>query len=139
MKTVHEQYADSLRAIADWYEAHPEIPLPGDDTLTNYAVCTREHAESLIRGLGNCKKDYDETSFTISRRFGVLNVRFYFSRSEVCKKVVVGSRIEPEQIVPARVIPAHTVDVVEWECMPVMSLKQIEEVSAPQIEAPYEI
>ena len=134
MKTVHEQYADSLRGIADWYEKHPEIPLPSDETMTNYSVSTKEHAEALVRGLGGCEKNYDEDSFSITKKFGTVKLRFYFSRSEVCRRVVVGTKIEPARIVPERVIPAKEVDIVEWECMPVLSVKQIEEVAQERIE-----
>jgi hypothetical protein len=134
MKTIHEQYADSLRGIADWYEAHPEIPLPSDETMTNYSVCTKGHAEALVRGLGGCEKSYDEESFSITKKVGILKLRFYFSRSEVCRRVVVGKTTEPERVVPARVIPAREVDVVEWECMPVLSVKQIEEATQDRIE-----
>lgn len=60
----------------------------------------------------------DGSTFWLERGFG-LDVRlnaFARSRAEVCRRVVVGT-----EDVPERVTPAHTRELVEWECDPLLA------------------
>lgn len=119
-------YASSLRLIADFFESHPEIPIPHDATPFNYfAAHTKQDIARLIRALGTVEKKYDAAytgSFEIHKTFGTITFRVIADRDRVCERVVVGSQLVPEMVIPAkpaepeRVVPAHEEDVIIWEC-----------------------
>ena len=112
---THREYADSLRLIADWFEAHPEIRIPNDaDEFNVYNVHTQEELARAVRALGGCKKEYSDSSglFRLKRKFGGIELRFVTSRDKACKRKVTGTVRVPEQV-----IPAHEVSIVEWECL----------------------
>ena len=112
---AHKRFAESLREIAAFYEAHPEIPLPLAE-IGNYAVDTKNDAINVVRALGSCKKEYLDDYFTITKQVGDLTHKFVFSRANVCTRREVG-----ESIIPEQVIPAQTVKVYEWDCHPVLA------------------
>lgn len=115
------EYATSLRAIADWYETHPEIAVP-PESINVGAVHTKDDARLVARAFGACRKEYDSTMFVLSRVFGAVNLRFLFWRSEVCTRRVIGT-----QPVAERVIPAHTEEIVEWDCDPLLTEEPVAE------------
>lgn len=127
---THKDYADGLRQIADWYEAHPEIALPTPATLGNYMLNTKEEAAQVSRALGTCEKTYTDTMFYISRQFDAVRLEFVFFRNAVCVPRVVGT-----EDVPERVIPAHTRDIVEWDCSPILG-EADGAADAPRLEIP---
>ena len=51
----------SLRAIADFYEAHPDFPLPTNDELRAYSVYTPDEAKkqvaAFLEGAGKVMKE----------------------------------------------------------------------------------
>lgn len=110
---THAEYADSLRKIAAWFEAHPEVKLPHDAHEVNlFNIHTREEMEKTARIFGSCEKEYTDTGlFMLKKKFGQITLRAVAHRDQVCKRKVVGAKLVPEQV-----IPAHNVDVVEWEC-----------------------
>lgn len=117
-------YTDGLRELADWYDAHPEIDIPGNHELNVSHLNSKDEARALIRALGACKKDYGSSLVTISRNFGSIAVKFLFYRESVCRKVVVGTRDVPEKVIPAapeQVIPAHVEEITEWKCEPILA------------------
>lgn len=121
------EYAQSLRDLADWIEAHPEIELK-DESMTIYAKDTKEEAARVLTALAPCNKDYSDTLFTIKRSFGHISLRFVFLRSAVCTRRVVGKRVVPEQIIkgtPNEVIREHEQDIIEWDCDPILEKKEI--------------
>jgi len=132
--TTSAEYAAGLRELADWIEANPEMPRPGG-TLTCYSLNSREEAAACLKALTPCKKDYTESNFYLSREFGPVKLTFMFYRTAVCQRRIVGQRQVGTQVIPARitpeeVIPAHTEDIVEWDCgEPLLA-------AAPQVEEP---
>ena len=72
----------------------------------------------MARALGSFDKEYSEESglVTFCRDFGGLKLRFVFTRQSVCTCRVVGT-VE----VPEVVIPAHTKELVEWDCQPILA------------------
>jgi hypothetical protein len=116
--TERAQYIAGLRQIADFYDAHPEVPTPSDNH-TNYAVNTDEDARNLAKALGTFKKEYSEDMFTMSKTFGSVQARFVFYRKAICKAKVVGVKTIEAEFVPAveaYTRPARTVDIIEWDC-----------------------
>lgn len=81
--------AEGFRALADWYEEHPEIVHPalyihvhdsGEDAAKKLAI--------IAKAMGTCKKDASDYYFTVSREFGPLILNAMVSRDSVCKKIV---------------------------------------------------
>ena len=129
--TTAEEYVNGLRELADWFEAHPEIERPSTD-FSIYATDSKENAEETMRALLPCKKKYDDSLFTLSRSFGPFTLHYVFMRNTVCTPKVVGQREVPLKVIPPRfepekVIEAHTEDVIEWECEPVLAVEDAHE------------
>lgn len=123
MADERKEFCDGLRALADWYEAHQDIAVPFAPCVNNAALDTKDEAANVIRALGSCEKLYGDTIVTIRKKFGSVSADFIFFRQEVCTLKVVGKREVPETVIEAReavVIPAHTVDITEWECLPIL-------------------
>ena len=118
--TAHE-YADGLRQIADWYEEHPEIPVPHLDSVDIYTVRDRDDLRRVARALGHCEKGSAsaESLFVLKRQFGALWLQFYWHREQVCTRRVVGVTEVAEQF-----IPAHTREIVEWDCESILQVNQ---------------
>jgi hypothetical protein len=123
-----QEFAQGLRDMADWYEVHPEITLPFKEFM-NYTMNTKEDAQIVMRAMGSCVKTYDDSIFGLEKHFGPIKARFVFMRNEVCERKVVGTKIVPEKFTPAKTEPEHEVEIVEWECVPI--LKIIEHVDGP--------
>jgi hypothetical protein len=110
-------FAQSLRAIADWYDAHPEIEPPLHAVSVAISETdSHEHALALAKALAPCRKEYSDTLLVLSRVFGQIEMRHVFYRSAVCERVVLG-----KESVPERIIPAHEREIVEWECHPLLA------------------
>jgi hypothetical protein len=117
-----DTFTDALRLAAEWFDAHPTVPRPA------YAIINVQAPDSvsipaLVRQLAGFKKqDYGNT-LTLHRTFGPeiegVRVDFNFQREQVCERKVVGTRDVPE-----RIIPAHTEEVVEWECLPMLAERE---------------
>jgi hypothetical protein len=114
--TRNSQYADDLRALADFYEKHPDIP-PSRYSISCYDFDEKEDAARLVRTLGHVEKKYEDSMFYIIKRFGEIKLEFCFLREKVCTRRVVGTKE-----IPARVIEcaARTEEIVEWDCEPVL-------------------
>lgn len=135
MTTTRMEHIEGLRAIADWFEAHPEVPLPPAD-FSCYHMNSKQEAAVVLKALTPATKTYDDDMFGIERHFGPVRLRFVFYRREICKAKVVGKKlvpeqIEPERIIPEKVIPEHEEDIIEWDCSArLLSLPTDEEVEA---------
>ena len=126
---THAEYADGLRQVADFLEAHPEIELP-ESTLNCYRLYNKEAVAVTARALssgGRCAKVYEESIVLLKRVFGPIELCYLGSRSNVCERVQVGTKIEPEHIIPAQAeqfipaqaeqfIPEREVQVYGWRC-----------------------
>lgn len=110
-----KEYALALRQIADWYEAHPDAPF-SPNIYVGGVHESREQAADLARALGSCRKEHHETTFHLVRDFGGVELTFSFWRATVCDRVVVGTKEIPE-----RIVPAHTEELVEWQCIPLFA------------------
>lgn len=108
---THQEYADGLRQLADWYERHPTIPLPQYSTLSVHGA---EDVAYIARALGKATKGLSGSQgelFTLHRVFGSITLKFFFWRKQVCTRRIV--RIEE---VPAQTFEAYTREIVEWDC-----------------------
>ena len=103
-------YARGLRAIADWYEANPDIPIPYSGEISVFGVKeTQEEAARIAEALKPCRKAWDGEFFRLKREFDGLILSFVFMRSAVCTARVVGHRVIPAT-------EERIIEVIEWDC-----------------------
>jgi hypothetical protein len=121
------QFIEGLRAVATFYEENPGAWYDGMHLTLNMYVWGRTARKALIetaRLFGHCNKIYDENNITVSRQFSEqVTVAVFAARARVCRRVILGSRILPERILPATSevrIPASRVEIVEWQCDPLL-------------------
>jgi hypothetical protein len=121
---THKEYADSLRMIADFFEAHEELPLPHDaEVFPIYSVSDREDLQPWLRALGSIEKRFDGHWFRPRHRFGTIDLELVLYRENICRRVVKGVETvtvleaDPEALkkVPMREVTREQ-EIVEWEC-----------------------
>lgn len=113
--------AEGLRRLAAWIDAHPDLAecVAASIEVSAYPTDSPENVAEWARALAPAEKEYNDTLFKITRSFGKhVSLSAVFWRQTVCKRVVTGVRHVPE-----RVIEAHDVEIVEWECeSPILAL-----------------
>src|SRR6185436_13988075 len=110
----NKEYAEGLRLLADWYERNETVPNPG--SYENYDVNSKDDAVNVVRALGSCHKRYDDNLFRVTKEFGAVTASFIFMRGAVCTRRVVG-----EEEIPEEIVPAHTREIIAWDCHPVLA------------------
>ena len=103
-------YVSGLRELADFLEAHPELPKPSPCQIN--AFVTDKPALAMVARTPGVRWEksisgnyfYLRVSFPGGHTYDV-NVK----RDQVCRKVVIGTRIEPAQ-------PEREVEEVQWVC-----------------------
>lgn len=138
----NREYVESLRELADFYEQHAELEIPYEaEQVTVFAWTIGEEKRQLakfIRAFGSCTKHYNkafEGAFQLEKKFSGITLRVLTERDRVCERVVLGTRVVPEQVIPAseeKIIPEHTEDDIEWLCSEsaILGALGAEEVSA---------
>ena len=114
---TNAMYVAALRALADFFEAHPSLPGGFLDYVN--IIVPAEDLPSVAKTLGTCEKKVDDAYFSLIKKVGACTVEFFNFRSKVCRQIVVGKKIIPETTIPAReaqIIPEHEEDDVRWEC-----------------------
>jgi hypothetical protein len=124
---LRRQFIEGLRAVAQFYEAHPEAWYDGIHLTLNMYIWSRKAREVLaqtVRALGQCTKKYDDTYITVSRKFSdQITLSVFAPRFKVCSRVILGSRIIPARTVPAGsevYLPETTEEIVAWRCDPLL-------------------
>ena len=112
------EYADGLRRIAAWYEEHPDAPIPHSHDIEVYHP-DPDTLPTLIRALGGVSKEWNDTFVWLTRNFGAIKLKFFLYRDKVCTARVVGTKV-----IPAHTSPERTIDVVEWDCKPILGESQ---------------
>jgi hypothetical protein len=113
--TAQQRYSLALRQIADWYEVHPDAPMPSGG-YQNLSIYDFDATPEQIRAIGAAKKEYSGSLFYYVVESENFTIKFIANRADVCTQKVVGFREIPEQFVEAHVIPAKREEIVEWEC-----------------------
>jgi hypothetical protein len=111
---ANAQFIAGLRELADFYESHPEVPIPKPSYLdfSVYSLHTKSEAAGIIKLLGTITKEYTDSGlFKVVRYFGPIALKFVFNRDTVCERVVVRKEVVPE----------HVREIVEWKCAPVLA------------------
>lgn len=131
--TLQQKFSAGLREVADWYDRHPNAPLPSPDGLIEVSVYGFNATPDEMKAVGAGRKEYPE-GYGIFRYWVDLNhakIKFVASRSKVCTAKVVGFREIPEQHIEAHVIPAKREEIVEWECRGSLLASETEQEGKP--------
>lgn len=124
-------YISGLRKVADLLEAEPDLPVPFHGAeggpLTVYMLHSdRESFVSAVRALpGKADKQVTDDTYRVGVRLDGLGLEVVAYRSEVCERVVTGTREvtktipDPNAVVPT-VEVTETVEDVEWICKPLL-------------------
>ena len=128
-----KNYANALRQVADFYDSvSDDFPIP-DGGLTKSYYFNSEGTKELVRQialeLGECKKDYTGSMFTLIRDFDGLCLAFKFTRETVCEKKVIGFK-ECE----GYTMPPYKEEIVEWECKSILSQEEADALQSATIE-----
>jgi len=117
--TTRDEYIRNLRAMADFLEAHPALPVPYSTYVTHYAQSLDE-ARTMRTGSHGWTKEADGNYISYRRVFGgdeygrasaSYEIAISKQNSESCRQVQVGTRHVEEKIVEA-----HDEPVYEWVC-----------------------
>lgn len=118
MTKTQREWIDGLRKLADWAEKHPDSSLL-DQGLNHYGFVYDDAVTNLAKAakaFGHAEKSKTDNYFNVVGRFGPHKMEVTSPRENVCVRTVVGVEEIPEKIIPEQVIPAKTVEVVEWVC-----------------------
>lgn len=124
------EVAAGLRALADFIEAHPELPRPAYLADQPHVWCPRgDEVQTLIRTAAAAgvpvTKHHSESQRNVGLRFGPFEAMALINKSEVCERVVVGTRTvqvpDPAYIPPETPMVDHTVEITEWRCRPLLA------------------
>ena len=108
-----------LRELADFYDARPELPLPSEVTVNLTDVKGKAELAHVAELMKPCKKEVTLSFYKLIRHFGPIVLEAYDWRSNICERIVTGTKVVAEKIVPAQeeeVIPEHEEDIVVWKC-----------------------
>lgn len=119
----------SLRKLADFYDQHPDFPVPYELENPMFVFLygmELDRVKEIIRSLGSFEKRYDQPSsgsFDAIKTVGEFRLMFHTDRENICQPRVVGKKKIPRQVIPPtpeEVIEEHEVDIVEWDCAPIL-------------------
>ena len=126
MQTITNlELAAQLRMLADIYEQHPDLPQPHDlSTGIGLPIYChdKETFAATVKTFGGGSKVSDKETISFIPD-AMPRVRITTWHSKICERVVVGTREVPEEVVPPTkgyVVPAHTEEIVEWRCRPIL-------------------
>jgi hypothetical protein len=140
--TPRKEFVEGLRELARIFET-TELQLPRwaqDITVFLYSNNVKQEMARSAHFIGRADKDYSDEVFQLTKKLGnLLTLRIMANREEVCERVVVGKKFEPEHVIPAKeeqFVPAREIEVVEWRCTPLLRSPASVEVPEPQLILP---
>jgi hypothetical protein len=119
MTTQRTDYIRGLREMADWLEAHPDVPAPCSD-IFNVFVKDKERFLEVRRAAGLSNKSGDANYVYFYKVFsGDIRLEINIKKELTCERVKVGEKVIPAK--PARTIelpaePEKREEVFEWRC-----------------------
>lgn len=116
------EWIEGLRAIADTFEAYPDLPLPVAATFTTFFfgedAPTRMADVRRVIG-GKWTKTATDDWFWLRKQFGPHELDLTAHRNLVCERVVVGvEQIEAPDPAAPKVLVEQ--EIVEWRCSPLL-------------------
>lgn len=111
----HNDYANSLRMIADWVESNPQCPLP-ENTFNIVSFDGKEKFAVIAKAMKTFKKEYSDSMVFLMKTFGCITIKAIEYREKVCERVVVGTK----KVIEQKVLKYEEVEVekeiVQWKC-----------------------
>lgn len=122
-----EKLIAGLRKIADVLETNQEAKIPYfGPCVVRVDDSEQLLAQSRVFG-GKWAKSVSDDSFNLRQHLGCsLELYLYADRENVCKKIVIGTKLVPETVIEAQIIPAHEEEIVEWHCPESLREMQLE-------------
>lgn len=113
-----EKALTGLRALLDWFETHPDAPIPYQLDASTWHCRLNKDDLPRLRDIGDFEKRFNDTDgdFEAVVHVGKARIIYYTHRDNICIPRVVGKRTVPAEVVPESVIPEHEEDIIEWEC-----------------------
>jgi hypothetical protein len=106
---TNQEFVQRLREVAGFYESHPDLKAPSSLRIDVW-LSTKAQIVDTARKLGEAQKIHQENYFYLRKRFGdYVHLDFNVERSEVCRRIVTGTRVKPAT-------PETVVEIVEWRC-----------------------
>ncbi len=110
-----QQKINDTRAMLDWLEANPIVDIGTlIDKYTLYYFIQKDKFIEAVRAFGTCEKEVTGSYFKVTKSFGSVRLVAEIPREEVCTKRTVTKEVEVE----------------EWVCEPLLSEKEVEEITA---------
>jgi hypothetical protein len=111
-------YSAQLRALADFFEAHPDLPKPGLPYLAYTGLEGMAAAARIAAGLPGAYKSYDDKWASVY--LPVPGLRWYNSLQVYTARNTICEPVETEVVeVPARL----ETKVTKWKCQPLLGLE----------------
>ncbi len=122
--TEREEWIAGVRALADFYEQHPDLPL----SVSDIQLCLFPKLEEMRKYVGifgKAQKDaLGDSYFTLNKQFSKdryrkIYIQATWQREKVCERVVTGRKkvIQKVQIKPAETTDVEVeVETYEWKC-----------------------
>lgn len=109
-ETERRDYVQGLRELADFIEAHLDVPRPWP-SAQNAFIADKTGLAAIAKACGGrWEKNVTSEFFFIRKSFsGGHAYEVNVSRERVCRKVSTGTRIEPAK-------PAEEVETFQWVC-----------------------
>ena len=108
------EFVRDLRALANFYTAHPTLPIPSISPV-NAFVWTQEALAPAARALGTATKEGSGAWFYLRKWITPsLALDINVARAKVCTARVVGSRVIPAQA-------ERIEEILEWDCGTVLA------------------
>lgn len=111
--TPHQGFSRSLRLIADFYDAHPEISLPTISGMSIYGA-GKDQLRLGAKAFGSAEKEFYSSYFILKKQFGSINLSYWSDRQEVCERREIGKKYVEAYTPPP--VAAHEEPVYEWDC-----------------------
>jgi len=87
-------FIEGLRAVATFYEQHPDAYYDGIPITLNMYVwgnAARQTLAAMARAFGRCSKVYDDRNVTVARQFSEqITLAVFAPRAKVCRRVEGG-------------------------------------------------
>lgn len=118
------EYVQMLTRLANLYLEHPEAELPYEGCHTGMSIYChdKETFSATVAAFGGGAKDSDDAGLIyLPNAFKKLHLRIYGFKSGICERIEDGTKVIPEQVIPAReeeIIPEHEEPVYKWNCKP---------------------
>lgn len=119
--------AEGYTELAEWADRHPDVSLYPSGALIYAFAPDQPTFQAWVRALadgapiGGVRKEIGTQYASATRRFGPLNVQVTIARTEVCERVVTGTRkveVPDPEVVAAAPLVTVDEDIVEWRCPP---------------------